>query len=279
MDKGVSVTAIGDVCVDIYDDQGVMGPGGTAFNVAIQARKAGATTSIISAVGNDHLAQLPISVLRSDEINMQHLARMKGCTSTLRIRLDQSGKPSYSDWQLGALRDFSLTSIHERFLGQQHAARAVLYRPLRRVFEQFCAMRLPNTLKVGDFVSTSSYTYDIEIIRKYTDQLDILVRSIDHTDHRALQFLRTVAVDYNKIVLALLGEGGSIAFYGEANHYQQSTSVRVSNTTGAGDAYVAHFIVAYFENKNIPVAMERAARGAEEVIRQAQREGYRRIQG
>ena len=50
--------AVGDNVVDCYPDLGVMFPGGNAVNVAVHARRAGASSAYLGAVGTDPAGDL-----------------------------------------------------------------------------------------------------------------------------------------------------------------------------------------------------------------------------
>lgn len=64
----MSLTSIGACCIDIYPDQNKVFLGGTAFNVAYHAQKAGARSSITSVVGNDIYGQWFIKVAEENDI-------------------------------------------------------------------------------------------------------------------------------------------------------------------------------------------------------------------
>ena len=68
------------------------------------------------------------------------------------------------------------------------------------------------------------------------------------------------------MVLATLGENGSVLFSGQKEYRQAATSVQTSDTTGAGDAYIAAFVIKYLRSRDIPAAMEQAARAAAQTI-------------
>jgi fructoselysine 6-kinase len=78
----ISLTSIGDCCVDIYPDQNRAFLGSMVFNVAFHAKKAGATASIISVIGNDAYGQLFFfKIVKENNINADHLVLQKGKTN------------------------------------------------------------------------------------------------------------------------------------------------------------------------------------------------------
>src|SRR5260221_14542013 len=136
----ISLATLGDCCVDIYPDQNKDFLGGTAFNVAYHAQKAGAMASIISVVGNDVYGSLFFKIAKECQINTDYLVMKKGKTSSLLIPLDKEGKPIFSGWDLGVLGSFILTNQDEKFLQTQDVAKAICLKPMKSFFTSFCQM-------------------------------------------------------------------------------------------------------------------------------------------
>lgn len=270
--KQISLASIGDCCVDIYPDQHKVFLGGTAFNVAYHAQKAGSKASIVSAVGKDTYGDMFIRTAKANGINTDYLVQLQGKTSSVQIPLDNEGKPIFSGWDLGVLEKFILTKEHERFLQTQNAIRIILLKPLKKLFESFyeilhCVQdddKRPFT--IADFAGGSQYSVAIEEIEKYAKSLDMIVRSVDPNNKKELDFLKYLAKKYKKMVLASLGQKGSIFFTQDKEYFQQVMKTNVTDTTGAGDAYIAHFIVTYLQTKNIQEAMQRATQAASQTI-------------
>jgi len=266
--NNMSFTSIGDCCVDIYPDLQKVFLGGTAFNVAFHAQNAGARASIISAVGDDLYGHLFFQVAQENNMNTDHLALQEGKTSSVFIPLDAEGKPIFSGWDLGVLEHFMLTDQHEHFLQTQDAASIIFLKPLKTLFTSFCQMRLSGTFKVCDFAGGSEYSEDIDVIQKYVQDLDLILRSVEYDNHEELSFLKHLAQRSNTLILATLGAHGSILFSKEREYFEPVVKTNALDTTGAGDAYIATFVVRYLHARNIPDAMREASKAAAEVITQ-----------
>lgn len=273
--KDFSIASIGDCCVDIYPDEKKWFLGGTAFNVAVHARKAGAQASLVSAVGTDTYGKMFYEQCRKLGISTDCLTTFEGITSSIEIPLDAQGSPIFSGWELGVLSQLILTPIQQKFIAKHTVARGILLKPLKGLFRSFCDMHIPDTVKVGDFAGGSQYSVEKEEILEYIQGLDIIVRSVSPMERfqtvpysDELTFLKDIAQRHNKIVLALLGKEGSIVFTKEKTYKQPAVQTHVTDTTGAGDAYIAYFLVEYLSSHNIQLAMEKATKAASEVITQ-----------
>ncbi|EKD67207.1 MAG: PfkB protein [uncultured bacterium] len=257
MNKIIRFASIGDCCADIYDD-GTVKLGGTAYNVALAASKAGAHTSIISAIGTDSIGNKFLQSFKKNNIDFTHLTRISGNTDTIKIKLVNT-KPTYSDWKTAAIK--TVTS-DRTFLRSHDAARAVLFTSTKRLFDEFCSIDLRKTLKIGDFAGTSLDSYPVSIIKQYAKSLDVIIKSVE--DSRSLAILQQLS--FHCLVLALLGKRGSIVFTKNKMYKESSLAVQTKNTTGAGDVYQAYFVVTYLQTKDIQKSMKIASQAAAKAI-------------
>lgn len=260
MSHTIRIAVIGDCCADIYVDRVVLG--GTAYNVALAAAKAGANASIISAIGTDTIGKRFLRNFKKNKIDTSNLSIVSGKSDTIQIRLDKQGKPSYSNWQTAAIETVCLTD--PTFLRKHDVVRAVLFTSTERLFREFCALKLSSTIKVGDFAGTSPDSFDISAIEPYAKNLDVIIKSVE--DRKSLSALQSIAHKYDCLVLALLGSKGSTVFTKNKAYHEPAKTVRTKNTTGAGDVYQANFLVTYLRTKNIPLAMHQATMAAANAI-------------
>lgn len=265
----ISLTAIGDAGIDVYPNLEKTFPGGTALNVAVHAKRAGANSSIITALGTDDDGTKSLRALEENAVNTTFVERLPGETSRVEANLDEDGKPVFDNWRVGVMKDFHLNKKHEEFLATQSVATAILYEPIRHLFEEFASMDLPNTIKVGDFSSLSSlYTTGVENLESLAPCFNLVAVSIDDQENEQLRRLANLSTKYNIITLALQGINGSTVFHNNKTFHKQSKQIKVIDTAGAGDTYLAYFLVTYLETNNIPFAMEKATEEAGKTIGQ-----------
>src|SRR5476651_2686586 len=130
--KELSLTTVGDCCVDIYPDLQKVFLGGTAFNVAYHAKRVGFNASIVSLVGEDPYGSLFLQKAREIGINTMFLYQITGQTSIVQIPRDAEGKPVFSGWELGVLQELVLTPQDKLFFQTQDTVRAILLKPLQK---------------------------------------------------------------------------------------------------------------------------------------------------
>lgn len=256
----VRLASIGDCCADIYPDEKRIVLGGTAYNVAMAAKHAGADVSIVSAVGSDGVGRQFFNSFKKKYIDTSHLGIISGKTDSINIHLDQSGKPLFSDWKTNAIETVHLTD--RNFLHAHDVVRCVLFTSTERLFREFCQLDLGQTLKVGDFAGASVDSVDIAEIERYASNLTILIKSVEDTSNTLLGILESIAQRHNCIVLSLLGSEGSTVFTKDKTYHQSAQKVQTKNTTGAGDTYQAYFLTTYIRTRDIQKAMAEATRAA-----------------
>lgn len=267
MKKQISFASLGDLCMDIYPEYKNFFPGGTAFNTAVGAAKAGAYASIFSAIGMDIYASIFLKAFTMHGVNNSHVKILQGESSSIRVSTDGKEQPYFSDWKLGVLKTYQLQSADRKELRKYDVVKMTLFKPLHKLFKDFCQINLPLTIKAADFAGSSAYSEGIFTIQRYINQLDIIIKSLEIEDHTSLAYLRQMSIDYKeKVIIVLLGKKGSIVFLNGKQYKQPAMRTSVKDTNGAGDAYVAHFLVSYSETRDIPQAMLKGGKAASEKI-------------
>jgi len=189
-----------------------------------------------------------------------------GKTDTVEITLDARARPQYGTWNLGVLTKYRLTKKQKQYLHTQDTAVAVHLPQLRRMFDDFASLTLPHTLKVADFTDLSEHKGNQDILREYVDCFNVFALSIDEKIEERLDSFEEFVVKNSKIGVALLGEKGSKVFHNRKQYAQHAIKTNIVDTTGAGDAYLATFLVEYFQDMPISYAMKKATNAASWVI-------------
>ncbi len=259
----ISIAAVGDCCVDVYPQLKRSFLGGTSFNICATAAKQKLNPTLVSAVGTDPWGKAYRSACNQLGIN-NHLSVFSGKTSHVKINLDKNNSPQFSAWQLGVLKKFSLNNIHEKLLQAQDISVCVAIKPLEKIFKQFCQMDLPTTFKAADFDGTTPYTFADQVIGDFAPRLNLIVKST--TDKSTIKLLKSLSVKHNLMALITLGNQGSQVFSPAQDYFFPAIKTQVTDTTGAGDAYLATFLINYWQSKNIPNAMAAATRIAAEKV-------------
>ena len=79
--------AVGDNVVDRYVEAGFMYPGGNAVNVAVHARRNGATSAYLGAVGTDRAGHVVLAALEEEGVDTMLTRRVDGPNAYADVRI------------------------------------------------------------------------------------------------------------------------------------------------------------------------------------------------
>lgn len=250
--------SIGDCCVDTYPNKKNLG--GMAYNSAIAASKYGVDVSVVSAIGNDTNGDLYKNSFSKNNIDFCHVQVLKSPTSIVNITLDENHSPIFGKWELGALEKWNLLQKDLDFISSHDVAKITCLKSLEKQFQFFYQTPMPNTIKAADFDGDSQYSFSPHELIKYIDRLDVVVKGLNKEDSDAISFLQQLAKEKRKIILITLGENGSMCFANDMTYTQEAIKINTTNTTGFGDAFLAIFLIKYFEAKDIQLALFEATK-------------------
>lgn len=226
---GFDVATVGDNCVDRYlPPVGLSAIGGNAVNVAVHLRKHGLRTAYFGAVGRDDDGRRMLDCFKENGLNIEHVQVNEGVTAYTNLVIDESGdrivafeefgvcrpyRPSEAD--IGAL--LSMRHVHIGWLDDG----GDLKRRLR---------------KAG-----ISLSQDIAV-NPGADDLTVAFGSAGPDMDAAVELATSYLSQGAELAVVTRGTRGSIATDGSALVQTGILPVEVSDTTGAGDTFIAGFI-------------------------------------
>ncbi|PIZ65631.1 hypothetical protein COY14_01885 [Candidatus Roizmanbacteria bacterium CG_4_10_14_0_2_um_filter_36_9] len=266
--ESIKFTAMGDVGVDIYTQTGKKYLGGMALNNAIYAARAGAISTVISAVGQDAAGATALSFLQKENVLIDKIKKIEGGkTQSIEVVLDENKVQDYQNWDLGVLSDFSPNIDDGIFLSTQDIAISFYLPEFAHFFDKFAGFKFNQTLKVGDFTDLSEHGGDVQFLKNYKGKFDWYVLSIDVNKRgERLKEFEKLVVDGGFSGLALLGVMGSTVIHAGKTYHEPARKVEVVDTTGAGDSYVATFFTKYLKTSLIESSMSMATDSAAKTI-------------
>ena len=235
------------------------GPGGKGFNQAVAARRAGAATTFVCALGDDVGAQLARALAAGDGIELRD-ARSAHPTGTAGIFVDADGRncivigaganadlaPGFIDGQRGAIADAAVllaqlespadTILHALRLGRGHGATTILNPAPAN------AATSAELIAAADVLTPNETEFAALLARHLDARVDpAAVAGMDDAGLHAL--CRRVAPD--ACVVVTLGAAGAFVSHADTNrrhdghHWYRvaAETVRAVDTTGAGDAF------------------------------------------
>jgi fructoselysine 6-kinase len=252
------VLGIGDNTVDIYVDQGVQFPGGNAVNVPILMKRLGAEASYLGCIGTDFLGDLIKHALTAEGIDISHLRVIGGPNSWSRIR--HVGEDRVFDGSHPSLRgDYQLKAEDFRFIAEHDLAHSSVYSKLEDELR-----RIGEAVPLLSFDYSSEYTDDY--IARTAPHLDIAFLSDARgNDEQSAALARKVAAYGPSLVVITRGDKGALALQADQIFEQAISPAHVVDTLGAGDGFIAAFLLATLKGETLEAALKKGAEHAAHV--------------
>ncbi|MEJ6489736.1 PfkB family carbohydrate kinase [Leucobacter sp. USCH14] len=242
----MKILGFGDNIVDRFLDRRLDYPGGNAVNVAVYARRLGATAEYLGVFGDDRLAQFLRAALTAAGVDHAHSVVRHGETgiSTLNV---VDGERVFLGWNDGGITVRAPIDLRDGRLTYASSFDLVHSSVYSHTEPELPLLRKTDALVSFDFSSEPEFRTDA-YLNRVAPHIDLALiscsdQSVDET-HRLLDALIAAGAG---IALATRGTDGAIVTDG-TNRVSAETLViddpaSIVDTMGCGDAFVAGFAV------------------------------------
>jgi ribokinase len=238
-------------------------PGGSAANVAVWARRLGASVTLAGKLGDDALGELMMRYLASEGVAARVVTVAGGVTTRVGIYVRTDGEHGFITDHTKALR-FEEADVPLGLLDGMDAVFVAGYAVHMSRSAQFLGSLLAEARrrKISLAFDPSSFA----LIRRYGPDrllaemgtLDVLMANEEEAhalaDDRAIETLLAHA----RLVVVKRGSAGATALDGVRTVSAPTTTIDVVDTTGAGDAFDAAFLVEYLARRDAEAALAAA---------------------
>ena len=272
------ILSFGEIIWDVYPDAKCIG--GAPFNFAAHAQRAGATSFLMSAVGEDALGAEAIKSVTQYGICGDYVSVLKAYpTGKCNVTLDQNKIPTYTiednvaydyiPFPTKAVQDFDALAFGTLALRHEHN-RTVIDDLLRQSkFEQVFVdlnIRAP-----FDYAESIRFALERATIVKVSDEeLPTVVARLGgvYQDIEAsVAFLKNEFPNVHTVLVTCGGNPAIVYDFKSGKRYTcAAKKTEVISTVGAGDCYGAYFLTNYLAGKAIETCMESAADAAAFVV-------------
>jgi sugar/nucleoside kinase (ribokinase family) len=235
-------------------------PGGAAANVAVWARRLGADVSLIGKIGDDTLGALMHAHLHAEGVG-RHLITVPGGLSTrVGILVSHDGEHSFVIDHTKVLRfedgdapasliegmDAVFFNGYDIFLARSASFLAVLLTEAR-------ARRVPVVFDPSSFALIQAF--GAARLRDGVGPVDVLLANDAEADVLRGGQPMSALGSWAALAVVKQGPGGASAYAADAAWHAAANPVKVVDTTGAGDAFDAAFIVEWLASGDIEAAL------------------------
>lgn len=246
--------------------------GGAPMNVAFHLNRLGLEAYPLTAVGQDEAGEELIAFLKNKDIDTRLIQQNQYPTGKVLVKLNEKNEASYaiespSAWDFIQYPESEISSFIENSLLVVFGSLACRNKTSRQTLESL----LPHArLKICD-INLRAPFYDQDIVSSLLAQADWI--KINHEELQLISDWFDPGIKAQKDQAALLlhkfpnaekllltrGDQGAAYFDQDGNFYEHpGFSVKVIDTIGSGDSFLAMFIRQYLNGAKIDVALEAA---------------------
>ncbi len=278
MNDKPTVTVVGSFCVDILiradrlpiwgetllGRDFYLGPGGKGGNQAAGVARMGARTHFVTAVGEDHFAQLALDLAKAEGIDREGICVMPGAKTSVGFGLLDPAGRSACITDLAALSRMNAAFV-DRFEPQIAASDVVLTmleNPVEAAAQAMQLGRKHGKLTILNpapaVVLPGEVLRDCDIVTPNESELRVMLGLSPDSKEDDAELARKVRSRGVNTLIVTLGERGAMILNDEGQQHVPPVRVEVIDSTGAGDAFNAALAVALAAKTPLTTAVQLA---------------------
>lgn len=255
----IKIAAVGDNCIDAYKNKGEIFPGGNPVNVAVYVKRMDGDSSYTGVVGNDYYGEFIIESLLAKEVDISHIKVLDGKTAVTYVEI-KNGERILGDYEEGVMKDFKLTEDDIDFLCNHDLVVTGVWGMIESELHKIKDRNIPIAFDFAD-------NPDQEILNKALPYVDYAFFSNDQkNDEELYEFMKCIKSKGPRVIVVTRGEKGSMSYDGDELAKFGITECEVIDTMGAGDSYIAGFLMGVLEEKSIIECMKKGAMSSSKTL-------------
>ncbi len=248
-----NLIAVGDNCLDAYLTRGFVTVGGNALNVAVQWRRVGLNARYFGALGPDEEAEIMFGAIEEAGLDRGDVEIRPG-SSAVTLLADDAGE-----------RRFLLESLG---VGEDYVPSPERYEALRQADWVHLGTNSSEALVRRLVADGVPFSVDVST-RHFELSLDgvplVFASGPDDPAVPVEPLIARLKAEGARQVVVTCGKRGSFYDNGDKVFAAGSVPVTVVDTCGAGDSFIATFLLSrFFEDYSERAALDRSAANAAE---------------
>jgi len=263
------IVCFGEVLWDVFPNTKKIG--GAPLNVAYRLKSFQHNVILISAIGNDQLGKEIIDFLENSSIDGDSIQILNDYkTGKVSVKLDNQGVATYTIDYPKAWDKIEITTENLKATAK---ADAFIFGSLA-TRDQTSKVTLYQLLEVANYkvfdvnLRTPFYDYEIiielmhkaDFIKLNEEELIEIANAMQSSFKNLEENLRFIAQETKtRHVCVTKGESGAVLFYDDHMCYHKGYKVKVADTVGAGDSFLAGLIHKILNNEKPQNALDFAS--------------------
>ncbi|WP_084480004.1 PfkB family carbohydrate kinase [Brucella pseudogrignonensis] len=253
MNPNINLVAVGDNCLDAYLDKGVVTVGGNALNVAVQWKRLGVGARYMGAMAPDREAEIMLDVIENVGLLPGDIETIEG-NSAVTLLTDNNGERHFLFESLG---------VGENYIPDQERYQSLISSDWTHLGTNSSEKLVRKLVEDGARFSVDVSTRHFDLTLKGVPL--VFASGPDDPQEPVEPLIAQLKQAGAQQVVITCGKRGSFYDNGRQLFSAGSVPVQVVDTCGAGDSFIASFLVAlFFEQCPEEQALQRATVGASE---------------
>ena len=256
--KSQKIICFGEILWDLFPDGKKLG--GAPFNVASSLKNLGADVEFISRIGNDSLGKELLMKVKNHGVSISHIQKDAiYSTGEVQVKLDSSGVAQY-EISKDAAWDF--IEVLPETIEMVRSASAFIFGSLIARSKSFEALNF--FLKVSKFrvfdLNLRPPFYNQSLLFQLMQQSDMLkfndeelykiANDMESPFNSMNQHIEFIVKKTNvNIICVTMGKYGAVLYHKGDWFYNSGYKVKVVDTVGAGDAFLATLVNGLVKNE------------------------------
>lgn len=256
----IRVLGLGDNVVDKYMHISTMYPGGNALNFAVYAKRIGIDAGYMGIFGDDEAAGHVYHTAEALGLDLSHVRFCSGENGYAEVRLKDGDRVFICSNKGGVAKEhlLELTKLDQKYIAGFDIVHTSIFSRIEN--------QLPVIREAAGFVSMDfSDCFDDESLRRCVPYLDCACISCGDMEEAEVKMQVDKIIGYGckRMVIATRGTKGAFMMTDGRIYEQSPCLVAAADTMGAGDSFIACFLVNYVDGmKNaVDFPIESAGKG------------------
>jgi fructokinase len=262
----LEIVCFGEVLYDVFPSYKKIG--GAPLNVAIRLASLGANAHIISKIGNDELGrELQTFVAKNKVDNSSIQVDETLATGQVLVKLDNEGSASYTINYPAAWDRITLGEDEKELVKESNALvfgslvcrDAVSYNTLLNLLP-FAKNKIFDVNLRAPFYSKEILIHlmnQADFIKFNDDELFEIAEMLGSPYHSLEQNIHFIAKETSTSQICVTkGSHGAVLFYNENLYYNSGFKIKVVDTVGSGDSFLAALLVQLLQNNSPQKAID-----------------------
>jgi fructokinase len=262
----LEIVCFGEVLYDVFPSYKKIG--GAPLNVAIRLASLGANVHIISKIGNDELGrELQTFVAKNKVDNSSIQVDETLATGQVLVKLDNEGSASYTinypaAWDritFGEAEKELVEKSNALVFGSLVCRDAVSYNTLLNLLP-FAKNKIFDVNLRAPFYNKEILIHlmnQADFIKFNDDELFEIAKMLGSPYHSLEQNIHFIAKETSTSQICVTkGSHGAVLFYNENLYYNSGFKIKVVDTVGSGDSFLAALLVQLLQNNSPQKAID-----------------------